>query len=233
MNDLSITITHSLSHLLYYQQATLSLISLNVSARHLDLRWAFLPTKSNKGTRHLSQHSSTDTPRDIRPHRIHTPRFPHPLTYTTDIDRFIHTEMARLKRASEDGIRWKMGEGRSPEHEEEENGSLGDFIFLLTLPMLSSLRHWLQPITNSNVIMSSASVDQRLMSRLRIEWFPEASEERFDMENAKTSQAYPSLPLIHGMMLRLSLVSRLGKHTYTRRSAKSYPYVSPECLYGH
>lgn len=81
--------------------------------------------------------------------------------------------------------------------------------------------------------MSSASVDHKLMSRLGIEWFPEDSEERFDMENAKTSQAYPSLPLIHGMMLQLSPVSRLGKHTYTRKSAKSYPYVSPECLYGH
>lgn len=71
--------------------------------------------------------------------------------------------------------------------------------------MQSSLWHWLQPITNLNVITSSNSPDQRLTRIASVlNWFPEDSEELFDMENAKTSQAYPSLPLIHGMMLRLS-----------------------------
>lgn len=52
---------------------------------------------------------------------------------------------------------------------EEENESLGDFTFLLTVPILSSHWHWLQPVTNSNVIMSSNSADQRLMRRFGIE----------------------------------------------------------------
>lgn len=147
----------------------------------------FLPTKSNKGTRHLSQHSSTDTPRDIRPHRIHTPRLPHPLTYTTDLDRFIHTEMARLKRSSEDGIRWKIGKGRSLEYEEEvENGSLGWFYISFNSPCA---------VIPSTLIAADHKFKwyhefkqrwPRLMSWFSIEWFPEDSEEHFDMENAKT-----------------------------------------------
>lgn len=92
--------------------------------------------------------------------------------------------------------------------------------------MLSSLQHWLQPITNSNVIVSSTSDDQRLMSRLGTEWFPEDSEEHFDMGNAKTSQAYPSLPLIHGMMLRLSPVSRL-ENTHTHADRQRVIHTSP------
>ncbi len=172
----------------------------------------FLPTKSNKGRRHLSQHSSTDTPRDIRPHWIHTPRLPHPLTYTTDIDRFIHTETARLQHSSEDGIRWKMGEGRSPEHKEEENGSTGDLFYISFNTPHAVITSTL--IAADHKFRCYHEFSQRLMSRLGIEWFLEDSEERFDMESAKTSQAYPSLPLIHSMMLRLSPVSRENTHTH-------------------
>lgn len=186
----------------------------------------FLPTKSNKGTRHLSQHSSSDTPRYTTAPDTHSATPPHIDLYDWywQIHPYGNGTSQTLIRG---------GDQVKTRQREEENESLGDFTFLLTVPILSSHWHWLQPITNSNVIMSSNSADQRLYWISVLNWFPEDSEELFDMKNAKTSRAYPSLPLIHGMMLRLSPVSRLEKHTYTRRSAVSYPYVSPECLYGH